>query len=163
MPSLNGIPLPRIVIEQDGAFDCDQIAAKLADAKLPVEAMLEALIYFKRERERVEALAPIEQVLRGRIDAHYEKLSEDHRETLRTEVGMATYLDGPDKIELKDRDFTVENLTAEQLRISYKPDLKALQTILKPEEFERHVTRSKGKPRLTIRATKSDEYTELDF
>lgn len=163
MPSINGISLPTVEVKV-GNMDCDQIAAKLADEKMPMEAMIEIAIFLKREREKAEAIKVIEDVMRGRIDKLYEKLPKDSRETRRTEVGMITYTEEGEKIELRDRDFTVENLTQEQLRITYKPDLKALETILKPKDFERHIKRSKKPASTTLRDIKgSSDYQELDF
>jgi len=162
MPSFDNIPLPEVNLSS--SMDVDALAAKLAAHPMSPEAMIELLIYLKREREKANALTEIEEVLRGRLKAIYEKMPKGKRETRRTDVGYATYSDPKESVSLKDRDWTVENLSWEQLRITYKPDLKALQTILKPDEFERHVTRDAGKSTLTIKdQPKSSDFHELDF
>lgn len=162
MPSFDNLPLPEVNLS--APMDIDALAAKLADHPMAPEAMIELIVYFKREREKAAALSEIEEVLRGRLAAIYEKTPVEKRETRRTEVGYATYSNPKETVSLKDRDWTVENLTEEQLRITYKPDLKAMETILKPDEFERHVTRKSGKSTLTVRdQSGSDEFYEIDF
>lgn len=162
MPSINGLELPTVKV--DTPVDIDKLTAKLAGMPLPVEAMIELVIYLKREQDKAAVLAEVETVVRGRIAAAYEKLPAADRDTRRTEVGLVTYTEAGEKVELKDRDFTVENLTTDQIRITYKPDIKALETILKPDEFNRHVKRSPTSAKITLRETKgSKDYHELDF
>lgn len=162
MPKINELDLPTVSISMgDNALTSLKVA--LEKEPMPVEAMIEVAIYLKREKAKVDALSALEEVMRARIDKFYSNLPEASRETRRTEVGMITYSGPGEKVELKDRDFTVQGLTAEQLRITYKPDLKAMQTILKPAEFERHVKRVKTKASTTLRDTNSGEYSELDF
>jgi len=160
MPSFDDIDLPTVEIHGDP----DKVSAKLSDMNMPVEAMIELAIYAKREAAKAEALLEIEKVMRGRINAYYDKLPAEERDTRRAEVGMITYTEAGEKVELKDRDWTVAHLTEEQLRITYKPDLKNMETILKPAEFERHVKRTKTNPKLTLRETPGNkDYHEIDF
>lgn len=161
MPKINNIDLPTVTVS--GA-DPDALSSKLATEKMPVEAMVETIVYLIREREKADALKVAEDVLRGRIMAHYAALPESLRGSVRTEVGLVTYADGGETVKAKDRDLIVESLTAEQLRISYIPDLKALETILKKDAFDRLVTRSPSAARITIRPNRgSTDYSELDY
>jgi len=160
MPKIGNITLPTVTLSGQDPAD---VAALLKDKNMPLEAMVEVAIYCKREREKAEALAPIEDLMRARLKKAYAAMPPEKRVTTRTEVGMLTYTAEAETITLKDRDKTVEMLTDEQIRITYKPDLKALKTIMKPAEFNRHVTRGKSDPKITLRDNRaSDEYSELD-
>lgn len=161
MPSFNKIELPVVTLSN---HDCDKISAQLAGMPMPLEAMIELVIYIKRQREKVDALAIIEDVMRGKIKDLYAKLPEADRKTVRTEVGMVTMSAPGEKVELKDRDTTVESLTTEQLRITYKPDLKALETILKKDAFERLITRTPTKGVMAVKDIPASEvFHEIDF
>lgn len=161
MPKFGDIDLPTVTVSD---HDCDKIAGQLANKNMPIEAMLEIAIYCKREREKGEALKVIEDVMRGRIEAIYSGLPEDQRTTRRTQVGMVTYTAAGEKRELIDRDAAIEQLTPEQIRITYKPDLKALETILKKDALER-ITKVVPTPaRITVRDNPAGTaYDEIDF
>lgn len=162
MPSFDNIPLPEVNLSSP--MDLDKLAAKFAAHPMSPEAMLELVVYLKREREKADALQDIENVLRGRLKARYDTLPAEKRETLRTEVAIATYSEGHSRDKLRDRDWTVEHLTEEQLRITYSPDLKAMKTILKADEYARHVVSEESSPIMTIRETRaSKDFQELDF
>lgn len=162
MPEYNGMLLPEVKITlSDG--EIAQQEKKLDMMPMPLEAMIELSIYLKREMAKVDALKGMQAVLKGRIENAYQDRAVKDRVTCRTKVGMSTYSEGGEKLELIDRDTTVDNLTTEQLRISYKPDLKSLETILRPDEFERHVRRVPKDPVVTIRENKSNDYEEIDF
>lgn len=161
MPKIDDIDLPVVSLSD---HDADLIAAKLADKTMPIEAMIEVAIYIKREREKANALEVIEKVMRGRIEKAYADLKPEQRETRRAEVGMVTYTDAGEKIVARDRDFIIENLTDEQIRITYQPDLKALATILKKDHLERLTKKEATKSRITLRdIPASDDYSELDY
>lgn len=161
MPKFGHIDLPVVTL---GGGDPDAIAAKLTTSNMPVEAMVEVLIYCKREREKADALSVIEDVLRGRILAAYETMPPEKRETTRTEVGMVTYTAAGETVSIVDRDTVVESLTQEQLRITYKPDMAALKTILKPDAYERLIKRTPKKASITVRDNPgASGYTEIDF
>ena len=163
MPRLRDVSLPSVLLSMSDE-DIKDYAKKLEEAKLSPESMVEAIVYLKREREKADALKAMEDVLRARLKAYYDKRKADERESVRSEVGFATYSKPSEKVSLKDRDATVASLTDEQLRISYVPDLKALQTILKPDHFERLVKRETREPVLTVKENKGAEgYEELDF
>lgn len=165
MPRLRNAELPRVSVSM--TEDEITVSAKhLQDAKMPAEAMVEALVYLKREREKADALLALEAVLRERLKSYYEGRNPSARETVRTKVGIASYSNPSDKVRPVDRDTVFESLTDEQRRISYVPDMKVLQTILKSDAFERLVTREKGKPTLTIKDSNSGvdyDEIELDF
>lgn len=140
------------------------LAAKLAEMPMSPEAMLELVIYCQREQRKVEALNQIADEMRKRIAKVFQDLPEGKRESRKSGVGSVSFTEPGEKIELLDRDNTVAMLTDEQLRITYKPDLKAMETILKKDEFERHIKRSSTNPKITIREDKkSDDWDELDF
>jgi len=160
MPKIGDIDLPTVTVSD---HDCDKIAGQLATKNMPIEAMLEAVIYLKREREKADALAVIEEVLRGRLSSIYANIPEDQRTTRRTKVGMVTYTAPGKKRELIDRDKAIELLTPEQIRITYKPDLKALETILKKADLDRLTKEVDVPSRITIRDTSGTEFEELDF
>lgn len=161
-PSVNGLQLP-VVTVSNLEVEPDSLSAVLADLNMSVEAMIETSIYLKREIEKVTVFDEARKVLAGRIKQAMDNLPEDKRETRRTDVGMATYSEPGESVSLRDRDWTVEHMTDEQLRITYKPDLKAMETILKPEEFNRHVVRKPTPSKVSIRDTNGTDYTELDF
>jgi len=159
---LNDLPLP--IVTMEAPLDIDALSAKLASANMSPEAMIETAIYLRRQIEKAGALEECVKVLTGRIKAFYASLPADKRETRRVKVGMATYTEPGEKIELIDRDKTVEMLTEEQLRITYKPDVRAMETILKPADFNRLTKKVPTADRVTIRDNRaSDVYDELDF
>lgn len=161
MPKFGDIELPTVTLSD---HDCDKIAGQLSSKNMPIEAMLEIAIYCKREREKADALTVIEQVMRGRIEAIYADLPEDQRVTRRVQVGMVTYTAPGEKRELIDRDAAIEQLTPEQIRITYKPDLKALETILKKDQLERITKVVPTSARITVRDNSAgNAYDELDF
>ena len=160
MPKIGNITLPSVTVTGQ---DPQEVADLLKEKNMPLEAMVEVAIYCKREREKAEALSVIEDLMRARLKKAYADMKPEKRVTTRAEVGMLTYTAEGETIALKDRDKTVEMLTEEQLRITYKPDLKALETILKAADFNRHVTRGKSAPKITLRDTKdNNEYHEID-
>lgn len=162
MPKINDLPLPSVKVT--APMDLEVLASKLGAEPMSPEAMVETIIYLRREMAKATALAVVEAALRDKLAATYAALPPEKRETRRCNVGLATYSEGGEKVELIDRDKTVETLTTEQLRITYKADLAALQTILKPDAFNRLVKRTPKPPVLTVREQKGSEaYEELDF
>lgn len=162
MPKLHGIPLPTVVLNSE--IGLSELEDKLTLQPMSPEAMVEAIVYLQRQMEIASELRPLVDVLRSRLMEVYEALPEDKRETRRTPVGMATYTDGGTKAELIDRDATVESLTPDQLRASYKPDMKALEVMLTKDAFERLVKRTPVPPRITVRDNRSSaDYEELEF
>jgi hypothetical protein len=163
MPKINKLELPTVTLDMTGD-EIEALSAKLATEPMSPEGMIETAIYLRRQIEKAEDLNEAVKVLAGRLKEFYGSLNPEQRDTRRVKVGMATYTEAGEKIELKDRDFTVENLTAEQLRITYKPDLKSMETILKPDEFERHTKRTPTPAKVTIRDNRaSSDFEELDF
>jgi hypothetical protein len=126
MPKINKLELPTVTLDMTGD-EIEALSAKLATEPMSPEGMIETAIYLRRQIEKAEDLNEAVKVLAGRLKAFYGSLKPEQRDTRRVKVGMATYTEAGEKIELKDRDFTVENLTAEQLRITYKPDLKSME------------------------------------
>lgn len=118
MPSINDIELPFVTLSN---HDPEQVAHILENMKMPLEAMIEVAIYIKRQREKANALEVIEKTMRDRINEVYETMPPENRETRRTEVGMVTYTAPGTVVKLIDRDKSVEMMTDEQLRITYKP------------------------------------------
>jgi hypothetical protein len=157
MPKLNGINLPTVTVEIP-----EEVVSAVKREKFSPEAMVELAIYLKRQKAHADALNDLEAAVKAKIEEYYDGLAENKRDTVRTEAGMVTYAAPKETIKLRDRDATVEALSAEQLRASYKPDIKALEIMLKPDEFERHVTRETAKKgTITIRDSKG-AFEEID-
>ena len=146
-----GMELPTVTVEIDGLI-CD----KLTRIKPPVEAMIEMVIYLNRQKDKLAALSDMDKKLREMIKAHYDTIKPDERETIRSGAGMATYSRPGETTTIADRDAAVEALTDEQIRISYKPDVKALKTILKKAEFDRLTKTTPTPSRITIKDTKGE-------
>lgn len=158
MPKLNGIDLPTVTVA-----DHETLEAKIAREKFTPDQLVELAVYLKREREKVSVLDGIENTIKDKLLDYYEKMAPEHRESLRTSAGMATYTQGRETLKLRDRDATVRELTPEQLRVSYKPDMKALETILPEDQFDKLVERSRSaRGIVTVRDTRG-EFEELDF
>jgi len=162
MAKFNDITLPEVTVKH--ADDLDALAKKLSVAPMSVEAMIEVGVYLKRQMDKAAELEDCYKIMGGRIKAIMDKLPPDKRETRRTKVGMATYSDAGEKVEIIDRDKVVETLTAEQLRITYAPNIKAMETILKPGDFQRLTKRTPTASKVAIKQTKGvDDYEELDI
>ena len=158
---LKDIQLPTVTVEGD----CESVAKALTRVKgLTPEAMVEVMIYIKREKAKASELYQIEEAMKAQLAAYYDKTKKDKRESIRaSDVGMCSYSPPGEKVTIKDRDKAVEALTAEQIRISYIPDVKHLETILKKADFDRLVNREDTAYKLSIRDSKGDKYEELEF
>lgn len=163
MPKINKLELPSVSVTMTPE-QIEDLAAKLSTENMSPEGMIETVIYLRRQIEKAKALEDCAKVLSGRLGKFYEGLPAAQRETRRVDVGMATYTDAGTKTEIIDRDTVVENLTDEQLRITYKPDIKAMETILKEKDFERLTKQVPTPAKVTIRDNRaSQEFNELDF
>lgn len=163
MPKINKLELPQVSVSMT-PDEIDDLAGKLSTEVMSMEGMIETAIYLQRQIELAKALDTCVSVLKGRIKSTYEKLPEDQRDTRRVRVGMATFTDASEKRDIIDRDKVVETLTDEQLRITYKPDIKAMETILKPGDLERLTKMVPVASKISIRDNRaSEDYDELDF
>jgi len=151
MKEYNGIPLPVVSVEID-----DDLASCVKRAKMPVEGAIELVIYLQREKAKCDVLNEAIAEARAKVNAVYDSTKEDERETIRAGAGMATYSKPGEKVQLKDRDATVEALSNEQIRITYQPDIKALKTILKKDEYDRLTETVATPSRIAIKDTKGE-------
>lgn len=163
MPKLNDHDLPVVTVTAD--TNLSKLVENLKAEKMPVEAWIELAIYLKREIAKVDALSKLFDEVRGVVtDELGGVLPEKREDRSRVDVGQATYTEGRTTERLKDRDATVEALTDEQIRISYKPDIGNLRTILKPEKFAELVETTRSKPSVSIRENKGNrDFHEIDF
>lgn len=161
-PKINDLKLPTVNVS--APLDLEDLAAKLATEPMSPEGLIETAIYLKRQKEKADALDDCIKVLTGRVKAFYDKLPPEKRETRRVKVGMATYTDAGEKVDIIDRDTTMETLTDEQIRITCTPNVKLMETILKAGDFERLTKKVPTPSRVTIRDNRaSEEFEELDF
>lgn len=151
MPKYKGFELP-VVSVKNAPEDLGQL---LVQEKPGPEATMELILYL--ERQKAKAAAALDNAitdLKGHMSDLYKSTREDKRGRTETSAGMVTYAAPGEKEEIKDRDDLVDDLTDEQIRIAFDPSakaVKALKTILRAEQFERHITRSPTGMRLTYR------------
>lgn len=151
--TLEEIPMPEVALSDDGKT----LLAAIKARALSPEILTEVVIYCGREQAKVAAvLDEISAAARDRLVKYYAGLKKSERATVRTEAGMTTYSEEGFKRDLKDRDTTVAALTPEQLRATYKPDMKALEVILKPAVFERLTKKVKVPAKISVRDSKGD-------
>ena len=151
MYELDGKPLPFVTVK-----NVDDWAKYVKDTKMPPEQIAEFMVLIKREKEKVSALAELEKALRDKAMAYYETVTLDKRESIKTDAALLAYSPPSETVALRDRDETVAELTDEQIRISYKPDLNALKTILLPEVLERLTVRKAKAHSITLRDNKGE-------
>lgn len=140
MPELNGVALPVVAVP-----DVKELLAMVQRDKLAPEQAIELAIYLKREAEKLDVFGPVMEECRKKIVAYYAALPAENRGTVTTRAARASYTKAAKTRVIKDRDETVAALTEEQLRISYIPDVKALETILRKEDFQRLTQEVDGK------------------
>lgn len=159
MPRLNKIELPRVSI----TTDLEALEFHVKIAPMSPEAVIETLIYLQRERDKTEALNGPIAALRERLTAYYAALPAGNRASIRaSNVGLVTYTPAGKRSVPLDRDKLVEALTPEQIRISYVPDMKALETILKPEVYRALTKEEPTKEKVTLRDSNGSDFEELD-
>ena len=159
MPKIEDVELPVVTSN----IDLNQLKNDLKALTSTPEGMIEAAIWIKRQADIAEDLSECVDILKQKLMEFYQGQDADKRDTRRTKVGIAPYTDKGSKYVIIDRDTTVEQLTDEQLRISYVPNVKNLETILKPEMFER-LTKTVDTPaRVSLKDLTNDNYEELDF
>ena len=158
VPSLNGITLPVVTVTE-----YEEAATAIRRGKFSPEQLVELAIYLKRIRDKVSVLDNIQAAVKEKIEAYYDKLAPDAREGIRTEAGMTTYAAPKETVSIRDRDETMESLTTEQIRASYKPDVVALKIILKPDAFERLVKRSTAKKGIISIRDSKGAFEEIEW
>ena len=157
MATYEGHKLPSVEVKLG---DHKEVSKALAVA--PLEALVEVIAYCDYQLDRTQALSDLRYELVDILKARLASLPESQRGTRRVDAALMTYTEGKEAVTLIDRDATVASLTEEQLRASYKPDMKALEIMLKPDHFNRLVKRTPKPPVLTIRKTGKEVYHEVD-
>lgn len=157
MATLNGHPLPSIVI-----YPGDDAAILKELSQAPIEAFVETIAYIDYQIAAVDAVKDFRGQIVELLKDRLAKLPATERGTRRVDAAVMTYSEGGETVSLIDRDATVDALSDEQVRASYKPDLKALEVMLRPEEFNRLVKREPKPPVVGIRKTGIRKFHELD-
>lgn len=156
MPNYKGVALPEVTVSNAP----ENLTQLLVEQNPGPEATMELIFYLERLKKDVAAaLDGTITDLKGRMSDFYKATKEDKRDRTETKAGMVTYTPPGEQVTIKDRDECVENLTDEQIRISYDPSakaVKALETILKKDHFERLITRKPTGMKLTYRDTGGD-------
>lgn len=149
MPKFRDAQLPVVSIKGDP----EPVIKALDRGKVPPETLADLAVYIARQKKRVEVLDDLDKAIRAAILAYYEKLQPEARDTVKSDAGMITYTAAGEKRELLDRDEAVKELTVDQIRASYNPDMKALETILPRKVFERLTRVKRTEAKISVRDT----------
>lgn len=153
--AFRNIPVPTAKVDGDP----EKLIEALKDGAVPPEALADLMAYVRRQKNAVvTALGEIEEAISDAAKSYYEGLAEEKRETVRGKAGMITYTAAGKKDEAKDRDSIVASINPEQLRASYKPDLKALKVMLTPGKYRALVKEVDTPAKVTFRDMGGDDY-----